>query len=238
VLLRRDGSFVEIVVTDTGVGIRPDLLPHVFDRFRQGEAGTTRLHGGLGLGLTIARQLVELHAGTIDVSSEGDGRGATFRVHLPLPALVVAASESDCGSDLSALSSETHLQGVRILLVEDDDATRNAVQIFLTGEGAEVRSVDSTAAALREFALHVPDLLISDIAMPGEDGYALMRQVRAIEKEKNLKPTPAVAMTAFVRGDDRQRAIKAGFNEHMAKPVDADALLRMAAGMTNGNRTL
>ena len=236
VTLRRDGTFVEITVADTGAGIRADLLPHVFDRFRQGEAGTTRLHGGLGLGLTIARQLVELHAGTIEVSSEGDGRGATFRVRLPLPALSVATSDADHALELSDSSTANRLQGVRVLLVEDDAPTRDAVQVFLTGQGAEVRSVGSAAEAIREFELHPPDVLISDIAMPGEDGYGLIRRIRKIEKQENLKRTPALAMTAFVRGDDREWAVKAGFDEHMAKPVDADALLGIVVGMANGHR--
>ncbi len=223
--LLRDRNFVEIVVIDSGIGIRGDLRPHIFDRFRQGEAGTTRLHGGLGLGLTIARQLVELHAGTVEVHSEGENRGSTFTVRLPLPALTVEPSDNGMQLSPTAAPSEGKLRDTRVLLVEDDPATRDAVQVLLTRLGANVAAVESTASAVREFELHPPDLLISDIAMPGADGYALIRQVRAFEKQRGLAPAPAMAVTAFARGDDRQRALDAGFDEHLPKPVDADMLL-------------
>jgi CheY-like chemotaxis protein/anti-sigma regulatory factor (Ser/Thr protein kinase) len=221
VRLEREGPEVLIAVADTGLGIRKEFLPHVFERFRQAELSTTRQHGGLGLGLAIAKQLVELHGGTLSASSEGEGRGATFTLRLPLGEL---GHETDEDQPVSN-EGELALHGLQILLVEDDVATREATCRLLEMHGASVQPVSIVAAAIDAYSALRPGLIISDIGLPGEDGFALMRQIRAMEQERGLSPVPALALTAFARADDQRRALEAGFNMHMAKPVNTEALL-------------
>lgn len=222
VTLRESGATAEVSVSDTGIGIGSDLLPHVFDRFRQGETGTMRAHGGLGLGLAIVRHLVELHGGQVRVESDGPGKGSTFTValptaHLHAPAVVAPSRDASPSVDLS---------GTRILVVDDDPDTREVVQQMLEGAGASV----ATTASARDTRMLIdrlhPDLLIADIGMPEEDGYALIRSVRARETGPRL---PAIALTAHARAEDVERALESGFQIHVAKPVDSSTLLTTVA---------
>ena len=220
--LRRDSRDVLIVVKDTGIGIRADFLPHVFDRFRQAEASTTRQHGGLGLGLAIAKQLVELHGGKITVESEGDGRGAQFAVRLPLPPI-----SGDAAEDLpdQRNSIDEALRRMRVLLLEDDAATREATCRLLELHGADVQAVSTAAAARDAYLTQQPVLMVCDIGLPGEDGFSFIQQIRHIERDQKLSRVPAIAVTAFARTEDRQRALDAGFDEHLPKPLNTDALI-------------
>jgi two-component system CheB/CheR fusion protein len=214
---RRDAEEIVISVKDSGIGIRQEFLPRVFDRFRQAEVGTTRAHGGLGLGLSIAQQLVELHGGTISVTSEGEGQGATFTVRLPL------AQEALRDDDVASVEAPvSDLRGVDILLIEDEALTRDTMTRLLEGRNAHVRAVDSVQAARDAIETRVPTIVISDIGLPAEDGYEFIRYLRSLDLPQRI---PAVAVTAFVRADDRQRVLEAGFDEHMPKPLDADRLL-------------
>jgi signal transduction histidine kinase len=223
VSLERQDAEVHLAVTDTGQGIEHDMLPHVFDRFRQAEVSYRRSQSGLGLGLTIARHIVEMHGGRIDVASPGPGRGATFTVRLPaalprslpLPATPAAPPASD-------------LTGLRVLVVEDDDDTREVVSLILQRSGASVVVADTAAAALAAFQAAPPDLLLSDIGLPGEDGYDLIRGVRALPSERG-GAVPAIALTAFARGTDSGDALLAGYNRHVAKPVDPERLAATVA---------
>jgi len=216
---RVDGT-VEIEVRDTGIGISPDFLPHVFDRFRQADQGATRRFAGLGLGLAIAKQLVELQHGTITAQSEGQGRGATFTVYLPL--------EKQANAPEGALDDRpkesTTLRGAQVLLIEDDDAARGATEALLKQYGANVRSVESAARARAVLAEWRPDAIVADIGMPHEDGYAFLAARRRLEQQQNLPRIPAVAVTAFARPEDRDRAIAAGFDHHLPKPLDGEKL--------------
>ncbi|HEU4411709.1 MAG TPA: ATP-binding protein, partial [Polyangiaceae bacterium] len=234
VALRRDGASVEASVTDTGQGIAPDFLPHVFERFRQAEGGTTRRHGGLGLGLSIVKHLVERHGGNIEAKSDGEGKGATFRFRLPAaPPPPVSPSRAP-GRD-SRLRHE--LVGLRVLAVDDDPDALELMRAILEGHGARVETAASAADAFEAFRHSAPDLLVSDIGMPDEDGYALIRKVRALPPDEGGR-VPAIALTAFTRADDRARALSAGFRAHVAKPIEPDELTGVIASLVrlSGNR--
>jgi CheY-like chemotaxis protein/two-component sensor histidine kinase len=220
--VHREGGTVEIKVKDTGVGIRAEFLPHVFDRFRQGDPSTTRRYAGIGLGLAIVKQLVELHNGTIVATSEGEGHGATFSVYLPLERRLVALEDSVSPSDSQPAYD---LTGVEILLVEDETMARAATERLLEQYGAQVRASSSAAGAREAFEIRRPDVIIADIGMPGEDGNELLASIRVIEREQGTARVPAVAVTAFARAEDRDRAIAAGFDVHVPKPVDPDGLV-------------
>jgi CheY-like chemotaxis protein len=209
----QDEHAVEIVVKDSGVGIDPEFLPHVFERFRQAEEGASRRYGGLGLGLSIVRHLTELHGGSVHAFSEGLGRGAEFRVRLP------RASESVARTPVRAEARPTSLAGVSVLLVDDDEQARNVIGTMLASFGASVTEAASAAEAVQHFADDPPDVLVSDIGMPGEDGYALIRRLRRAEWN-----VPAVAVTAYADPRDRDRALDAGFQAHLAKPVEPHEL--------------
>ena len=239
VRLERVNSHVEILVADTGAGIAPDFLPHVFDRFRQLDASTTRRHGGLGLGLAIVRHLVELHGGTVRAKSPGDGQGSTFIVALPLSVAHLTPGEgvrihprtdelaqADPCRDDPALD----LKGIRVLVVDDEPDARETLQQILEHCNAEVRTVSSAAEAMKLLESWRPDVLLSDIGMPGEDGYDLIRRVRQLPAERGGR-TPAAALTAFARGEDRRRALRAGFQMHVAKPVDLQELATVVASL-------
>jgi len=240
VRLCQTGAGAEVRVSDTGAGIRPDFLPYVFDRFRQAEGAITRTHGGLGLGLSIVRHLVELHGGTVEVASEGEGKGASFTVSLPVRSALpgsrggAAAGEPELveGMDAGAdpWSGPALLSGLRILVVEDEDDTRDLLVTALEQCGAEVAAVASVADALKRLDEQVPDVLVSDLAMPDEDGYSLIRQVRARPGERGGR-VPAAALTAYARAEDRVRALAAGFQMHVPKPIDPAALVRMVASL-------
>jgi two-component system CheB/CheR fusion protein len=219
--LDREGERILIRVTDTGIGIAEELLPHIFDRFLQGESGAARQHGGLGLGLAIAKQLVELHGGQISASSAGKGRGASFAVRLPL----TLASEVPPGWQPKRDDSASDLTGLYILLVEDEASAREGTRALLVTKGAYVHAVESADAAREAYKARHPDVLISDIGLPGEDGYALMQWMRSVEIQQGDPRMPALALTAFARQEDRQRALDAGYDAHLAKPVDPDKLV-------------
>lgn len=222
------GTTARIVVEDTGCGISPALLPHVFDRFRQGENGTTRRQGGLGLGLAIVRHLVELHGGSVTAESRGEGRGAMFTVTLPVvdaePGAALAASER-AAAPLPAV-----LEGVRVLVVDDDGDACDLLDMALRAAGASVHAVRTVRAAVGELASFRPDLLLSDIGMPGEDGYALIREVRARQAEGGAR-IPAIALSAFASSADRDQALANGFDAHLAKPANAGDLARLMASL-------
>ena len=209
-------------VIDTGLGIEPDFLPSIFNRFSQEERGQTRTHGGLGLGLAIVRYLVEAHGGTVQAESAGRGKGATFTVALPLmkksegrvPGKRLPSGEQVVGN----------IKGTRVLLVEDDAGTRDALTEMLSLSGAVVRSAESAAMAMKVFTEFRPEVLVCDIAMPAEDGYSLLGRIRALGSERG-GDVPALALTALASGEDRRRAFEAGFQVHMAKPVDIDRLV-------------
>ena len=223
-LLRRNNSDVEIVVKDTGQGISLDFLPFVFERFRQADGSLTRTHKGLGLGLAIVRHLVELHGGSVKAESEGEGKGATFTVSLPLltgwEALPAKESEVAAASD-----GTLPLKGMRVLAVDDESDARELLIAMLIKSGAEVRDADSAGEALKILSGWLPDVLISDIEMPVIDGYALMRKIRESEYD-GADRLPAIALTAHARTEDRDRALQAGFQIHIAKPI-APAELNM-----------
>jgi two-component system CheB/CheR fusion protein len=223
---RRAGDEIRIEVADNGQGISPEFLPHLFERFRQADAGATRAQGGLGLGLTITRQLVELHGGTITAASPGLGKGATFTISIPLPRLGESRlADVDLDAAVEPAELGEGLDGVRVLLVEDESATCAAVRAVLENAGAVVTAVASAGAALEAFPKAEPDVIVSDIGMSEMDGYELMRRLRAIESEKELPATPAIALTAFAREVDRKRAAEAGYQRHVAKPPDPQRLI-------------
>jgi signal transduction histidine kinase len=229
VRLDRAASYVRIRVIDTGKGISAEFLPHIFGRFRQADSTTTRAHGGLGLGLAIVHHLVELHHGTVQAESAGEDEGATFTVMLPLLTLREAgdvASRRRAGG--SAAMAPPRLDGARVLVVDDEADTREVLTTILGGSGAEVTSVGSTGDALDALARARPDVLVSDIAMPDEDGYALIRQVRALEADGGGR-IPAVALTAHARPEDRTQVMTAGYQVHLPKPVEPSTLVEAVA---------
>jgi signal transduction histidine kinase/CheY-like chemotaxis protein len=229
VLLRRAGRHAEVRVEDTGQGIDADFLPHIFDRFRQADGSTTRRHGGLGLGLAIARHLVELHGGAISADSEGEGRGASFTVRLPLAASHAGAETGHAPEDGAGPAARTAaLKGLRVLVVEDEADTRELVCFALTAAGAEVKTVERAREALDTLEGWTPDVLVSDIGMPGLDGYDFIGEVRRREADSGVR-LPAVALTAYAGVEDRQRAISAGFQTHLAKPLDPAEMVAAVA---------
>ncbi|HET9955142.1 MAG TPA: ATP-binding protein, partial [Polyangiaceae bacterium] len=225
VTLTRRGSNLELRVTDDGAGISPEFLPHVFDRFRQADSSTTRRHGGLGLGLSIVRQLVELHGGTVLAESPGPQKGASFIVSLPI---VVDADRARDSGMLRWLLPEAALSGVRVLIVDDEPDAREFVGRILMDLGAQTRlaaSVDEALDCLHPEPAHI---IVSDISMPGRDGYELIHAVRQLYDGKTV---PAIALTAFARSEDRMRALSAGFQLHVAKPVDPHELTLAVASL-------
>lgn len=231
------GSSIEIAVRDTGEGISAAALPLIFDRLQQGDYGTARRHGGLGLGLAIVRQIVELHQGTVSAESEGLGCGATFRIKLPaLPA--ASDGKAVSGSDLAFApkdrtpGNDRSLDGLHILLIEDSDDAREVMERFLTTSGATVTSCANANAALEWLSAEAADVIVSDIGMPGLDGWRMIELMRS-----NGHDTPALALTAHATPADRERSMAAGFQEHLAKPVDVDELVNLIARLA-GSRAL
>jgi PAS domain S-box-containing protein len=220
VVTKRVNSHVEIWVTDTGQGIAPEFLGHVFDRFRQADATTTRRHGGLGLGLSIVKHLVELHGGSVRVESEGAGQGATFIVSLPLQCgrqKEETATEKRRNGAADHAAGKPELKGIKVLIVDDEADSIAIVQRVLERQGAEVCAADSVEKAIEDFVRFGPQVVLSDIGMPGQDGYELIRRIRQLPGGQKV---PAVALTALARAEDRTRAVRAGFQLHIAKPVD------------------
>jgi signal transduction histidine kinase/ActR/RegA family two-component response regulator len=234
---RRD-SQTEIQVSDTGIGIPPDFLGHVFDRFRQADSSSTRAHGGLGLGLAIVRHLVELHGGTVEARSGGEGRGATFLVRLPVPALVPAALPSEravpAGGRPVPAKAASAVEGLNVLLVDDEADTREMLPIVLSQFGVRVTAASSAAEALDALEHSRIDLLVADIGMPGEDGYSLIGKVRSLNGRNGS--LPAIALTAYAAEPDRQKALAAGFQLHLAKPVETNELVSALAALASGGR--
>ena len=232
VRLERVDSHIEIVVSDTGIGIGPDFLPYVFERFRQAEAGTTRRTGGLGLGLAIVRHIVEMHGGTVEASSAGEGQGATFRVRLPLmivqPEAVEPRREHPRTERREALTGLGDLSGVHVFAIDDEEDALNLLRVVLEAAGAEVTTLNSPEAALERIAEVRPDVLVVDLGMPGIDGFELITRVRQ-SRDKAIRRIPAAALTAFARSDDRTKALRSGFEMHLAKPVDPGELVASVA---------
>ena len=234
VKLQRVDSRVEIVVSDSGVGISKEFLPYVFDRFRQADASSTRIHGGLGLGLSIVHQLVDLHGGTVSVQSEGEGKGATFTIMLPFVG-VISQKESESvnpiqSDDILSFDGLPSLHGLKVLVVDDEADTRELIGEVLKECGSEVITTRSAAEALVALEQHRPDILISDLGMPDEDGYSLIEKIRALPSERG-GDIPAAALTAYARAEDRMRVLRSGFQFHLPKPVDSAELVTVVASL-------
>jgi signal transduction histidine kinase/ActR/RegA family two-component response regulator len=234
VRLARAGSTAHITIIDSGSGISPEFLPFIFERFRQADTTSTRKQKGLGLGLAIARQIVQLHGGTIEAASAGEGRGSMFTVKLPLlvsssPVVVPARSGEERAARTPALD------GITVLVVDDEEDAREAMAVLLGQAGARVISAAGAAEAIDTLDRERPDVLLSDIAMPGEDGYALIRRVRSRSGEAGGR-IPAAALTAYATLEDRAKAIRAGFDEHIPKPVDPTRLIGAVALLVDASR--
>jgi CheY-like chemotaxis protein/anti-sigma regulatory factor (Ser/Thr protein kinase) len=221
---RADPGFIEIIVTDSGCGIDPGFLPHVFERFRQGDSSTTRTHGGLGLGLAIVHDLVGMHGGTVHADSAGIGQGTTFTVRLP-----AAAQKSSDASVSGWKQQQPRLTGANVLVVDDDPDAREVLRMILEDAGARVTTTASARETREVFAQLHPDLLIADIGMPGEDGYSLILSIR--NQESGSSRVPAIALTAHTRPEDVEHALTAGFQIHLAKPVDSSRLVDSIASL-------
>jgi PAS domain S-box-containing protein len=241
VRLERINSHIEIAVSDTGMGIKPEFLPHVFERFRQADQKTTRQHGGLGLGLAIVRHLVELHGGAVHADSAGEGQGATFVVQLPIVSVYQKEQPAESAhpaavSPAAAYECPERLDGLRVLVVDDEVDARELFKAGLSRCGAEVLTAGSAREAITVIEEMHPDLLISDIGMPGEDGYELIGKVRSLPASSGGK-IPAIALTAYARTEDRLQALRAGYQMHISKPVElAELLTVMASLIQRGDR--
>jgi len=229
ILVTRKEGFVEIAVVDTGIGIPAKFLPHVFERFHQADSSMARTHGGLGLGLAIVKHLVELHGGTAEAESQGEGKGATFRVRLPA-AQKEAVQQADSCEELGLKP----LPNVKVLVVDDDPSSCEIVKRILTGCNAQVSTAQSVDEALPMLGQFRPDVLISDIGMPGKDGLAFIRELREQENNTRMRRLPAVALTAFARAEDRVRVLQAGYNSHVSKPIDPRELVAVVESLAGG----
>jgi len=234
------GSRVTVAITDSGIGIKPELLPFIFDRFRQGDGSTTREHGGLGLGLAIVRHLVQLHGGTVDVESDGIECGATFKVAFPIAIedIVLDSAQIDVvpaqSLNAPALSLQL-LDGIKVLVVDDEYDSRELLTMILTRCGSDVRCSDSAASAFEAFNEWQPDLLVSDIGMPNEDGYSLIQRVRSLDSN-HARHVPAVALTAYATDEDRVQALSAGFQMHVPKPIEPESFVTSLASVLEQQR--
>ena len=230
-----DGADVSIRVSDTGSGISPAFLPHVFERFRQADGSSTRTHGGLGLGLAIVRHLVELHGGRLTAESAGEGKGSTFTVYLPVRdaeqrVALISASAEDTRRPLD-------LGNRHVLIVDDEPDARELLRVMIAAYGARITEAASADEALKIVAADPPDILVADLAMPGHDGYTLMRTIRDLPDGRGMQMR-ALAVSAYARHEDRVRALKAGFNDHVAKPVQPDNLLGALARLGTGTSSM
>jgi signal transduction histidine kinase/ActR/RegA family two-component response regulator len=237
VRLERINSHLEIIVSDTGIGIKQEFLPFFFDRFRQGDSAPTRSHGGLGLGLAIVRHLVELHGGEVHADSHGEGQGATFTVKLPvIPVYQRQEIEERVHPRIAALlpqiEATDRIDGVRVLVVDDEPDTRELLKTMLASCGAEVTMAASAKLALEEMQRSQFDVIVSDIGMPEVDGYELMQRIRCLPVELGGK-TPAVALTAYARSEDRLRALRVGYKMHVSKPIERAELIVVVASIVD-----
>ena len=236
VLLERASSHVALSVSDNGQGIAPEFLPYVFDRFRQADQTTTRAFGGLGLGLSIVKHLVELHGGMVRVTSEGKGKGASFIVELPLRLQRDSETDASASGSLKAESlamlraNDARLDGLTVLYVDDESDARELAQRILSSQGARVITAESAEAGRQLMMRERPDILVADIGMPEEDGYSLIRTIRSLPADQGGS-IPAAAVTALARSEDRRRALLAGFHTHVAKPVDVVELVAVVASL-------
>jgi PAS domain S-box-containing protein len=228
VLLRRNGGALEITVTDTGKGIAPDFLPHVFDAFRQEDAGPSRNRGGLGLGLAITKQLVELHGGQIAAHSGGENRGARFDVSLPISEL---GSQAKAQPPTVGFEKPEQIRGLRVLVVDDEEDARRLVSVILEDCGCRVTTAAGVEEALQSFRAARPDVLLSDISMPGENGFDLIRKIRALPRADGGE-VPAAALTAYARAEDRRSLLNAGFSIHLPKPIEPAELVAVVATLS------
>jgi signal transduction histidine kinase/ActR/RegA family two-component response regulator len=238
--LERVNSHIEIVISDTGQGITEDFLPYVFDRFRQADQRTSRQHGGMGLGLAIVRHLVELHGGSVQAASAGQGQGATLTVRLPVAPVYGFDSEVDrvhpTARDLLPETECTErLDGLRILVVDDEPDARELLKAGLNKCGADVVVAGSAAEALEAIEANIPEVLISDIGMPGKDGYEMIQHLRTLPPEHGGK-IPAIALTAYARVEDRMQALRAGYHMHVPKPVEIAELVAVVASLVKRGR--
>jgi CheY-like chemotaxis protein len=230
-----DRQQVVLRVSDTGIGIAPEFLPHVFERFRQADSGIAREHGGLGLGLAIARQLTEMHGGTIDVSSGGVGHGATFSVKIPV--MILHRRASDVSPRVhprharsAPHATKTDLTGIRVLAVDDEQDALSLVLEVLEAAGARVKTARSADEAWTQLNADVPDVLLADLGMPHVDGFGFIDRVRR-HPDQRVRDVPAAALTAYARSEDRMRALRAGFHLHLAKPIDPSELVTTVAAL-------
>jgi CheY-like chemotaxis protein len=225
-------TYVEFTVEDSGPGIEPSFLPHVFDRFRQADASSTRRQGGLGLGLAIVRHLVELHGGTVSATNLLGRSGAQFSVRLPRRVTVTgnapSADREHHAEASRTLPPEPSLTGIRVLIVDDEEDGRQALALALASRGADVSTAPSAKEGLRQLVSRRPHVVLADIGMPGEDGYALMRKIRKLSPEEGGR-TPVVALTAYASAADRMRCFQAGFHLHIPKPVELGELVSAVA---------
>jgi signal transduction histidine kinase/CheY-like chemotaxis protein len=232
VRVERVNSHIEIVVSDTGIGIRPDFLPHVFERFRQADAGFTRQTAGLGLGLSIVRHIVEMHGGSVQVVSDGEGKGTTFRVRLPLmivhDATIREPREHPRTEKQTPLTGLKNLTGIRVMAIDDDEDALGLLRVVLEAAGADVVTLSSAADALKRVSDVKPDALVVDLGMPQIDGFDFITRIRA-SADAEVREIPAAALTAFARSGDRTKALDSGFEMHLAKPVDPGELVASVA---------
>jgi PAS domain S-box-containing protein len=239
VRLEQVNSHIEIIVSDSGIGIRPDFLPHVFERFRQGEGGTTRSRGGLGLGLAIVRHLVEMHGGSVEASSAGEGQGAMFCVRLPRmivqPMHLEERREHPRAERVGAAAALTDLTGIHVVVVDDEEDARTLLRVVLETAGARVTPIESARGALDAIQRLQPDVLLADLGMPHMDGFELIAQVRE-SPIPEVRTVPAAALTAYARSDDRTRALQSGYEMHLAKPVDPGELAAAVAALARRSR--
>jgi PAS domain S-box-containing protein len=233
VTIERVDSHAEFAVSDNGEGIAPEFLPQVFERFRQADGSTTRRHGGLGLGLSIVKHLVELHGGEVRARSGGEGKGATFAVLMPLVAAhedLARTTAADRNATVDAAAAHGDLRGIKVLAIDDDPDSAGIIRRILQAHRAEVRSAGSVKEALAILDVFEPDVILSDIGMPGQDGYDFIKLLRATANGRSI---PAVALTALARSEDRTRVLRAGFQMHVAKPVEVAELVAVITNLAN-----
>ncbi|MGH7823236.1 MAG: ATP-binding response regulator, partial [Candidatus Binatia bacterium] len=226
-----DDSSAEITVTDTGIGIAPELLPRIFQRFEQADGSLTRRYGGLGLGLAIAQHIVTLHGGVVEAESAGENRGATFRIRLPLAAHLAPPARPGSVQPQAPAAQPERLRGVRALIVDDEVDARDLLSVILEGEGAAVAVAGSVREAIETVQHFAPDVVLTDLAMPDEDGFVLLRQLGS---RQGLKRVPVLALTALAGADTRQRVLEAGFDLHLTKPIDREEVIAAVAQAARG----